>query len=325
MRILLVSNHTYPASGIHSAGRRPRTLPSGSGQHIHDLLARGLAALGHEVFYLLQPGVAEPLPANITAVSDSLPYVDIIHGIAGMAGSAPGSLSADLLQGVPWVVTCHRGKNVQRSRDPVASWRWIFVSQTQAAAYGSNRFVPNGIDPAEYCYAEKKEAYFLFMAGMNYYREKGLHTALQLSQKMQFDLVVAGTSNETQRIQEVSALCGKYQAHYVGDVRGGEKAKLLAAAKALIFPTQQPEGCPLVIAESLMSGTPVIASSEAACSEMVCSEVGFICRTEQDYMDAVQDIGKIPSSVCREYAIEKYHYLRMAEDYVKEYQKEMNV
>ncbi len=174
MRILLVSDHKYPASGSHGVGLCPRALPSGSGQHIHDLLAQGLAKLEHEVFYLLKEGAAEPLPTNITAVSETVPCVDIVHGID------PFLVAADLTQPGPCVVSRHAGKNSYDPQPITTVDNWIFVSQTQAAAYGSNRFVYNGIDPAAYIYSEKKEDYYLFMAGMNNYKDKGIERALAL-------------------------------------------------------------------------------------------------------------------------------------------------
>ena len=56
MRILLSSEHSYPAFGPVGSGLHPRTYPSGSGFWIHDLLMKGLAELGHDVFYLLPRG-----------------------------------------------------------------------------------------------------------------------------------------------------------------------------------------------------------------------------------------------------------------------------
>jgi len=47
MRILLASEHRYPAFGTVGSGLHPRTYPSGSGYWIHDMLMKGLAELGH--------------------------------------------------------------------------------------------------------------------------------------------------------------------------------------------------------------------------------------------------------------------------------------
>ena len=62
MRILLSSEHRYPAFGAVGSGLHPRTYPSGSGFWIHDMLMKGLTELGHEVFYFLPHGAAVPLP-----------------------------------------------------------------------------------------------------------------------------------------------------------------------------------------------------------------------------------------------------------------------
>ena len=62
MRILLASEHRYPAFGTVGSGLHPRTYPSGSGFWIHDMLMKGLIELGHEVFYFLADGAAMPLP-----------------------------------------------------------------------------------------------------------------------------------------------------------------------------------------------------------------------------------------------------------------------
>jgi len=78
----------------------------------------------------------------------------------------------------------------------------------------------------------------------------------------------------------------------------------------------------MVIAEALMSGTPVIASPRGPCPEMVTPEVGFICEVWEDYVRAVNDIGSIRPEDCRRRAFAKYHYLVMARGYIAEYHAE---
>ena len=92
-----------------------------------------------------------------------------------------------------------------------------------------------------------------------------------------------------------------------------------AGAKALLFPTKLNEAFGLVIAEALMSGTPVICSNHGACPEIVSPETGFVCRDRQDYLDAIDHLGTIQPEACRTRAIRDFHYLRMAGDYVREY------
>jgi glycosyltransferase involved in cell wall biosynthesis len=205
----------------------------------------------------------------------------------------------------------------------VTTENWIFVSHTLARLHGRTRFVLNGIDPDTCIYSEQKRDYFLFMSSMDWEMKKGLDIALSLAARHGIKLVVAGTGNNYKRIMRITSLCREIGAEYVGDVRGKRKAELLAGAKAFLFPTRIDEAFGLGMVEALMSGTPVICSDKGACREIITSDVGFICRYETDYLNAIRNLGLISPRVCREKAMRDFHYLRMAQDYVAEYEKEI--
>jgi glycosyltransferase involved in cell wall biosynthesis len=76
--------------------------------------------------------------------------------------------------------------------------------------------------------------------------------------------------------------------------------------------------------EALMSGTPVICSNRGACPEIISPDVGFVCRSAEEYANAVEQIEAIQPHACRDKAMREYHYLRMAADYAIEYEKERN-
>lgn len=321
MRLLLSSDHRYPAFEEIGSGRHPKLFPSGSAYLVHDLLARGLAELGHDVFYLLREGATAPLPAGVTLVSDPIPDADILHTVA----YHDEDLSAEKQSSqTPWVTTCHldleaRGKERSQTTD-----NWIFVSQTLAHLHGSRRYVLNGIDPEEYIYSESKDDYFLFMSAMDWGMEKGLEAVLDLSHRIGFELVVAGTALDYEIINNVTGMCSKVNARYVGDVRGNEKAELLAGARGFLFPTRVNEAFGLGMVEAMMSGTPVICSDRGACPELISPEVGFVCSNDNDFVTAIHDVHTISSAACREKALKEFHYLRMAADYVVEYEKEIS-
>jgi glycosyltransferase involved in cell wall biosynthesis len=71
-----------------------------------------------------------------------------------------------------------------------------------------------------------------------------------------------------------------------------------------------------------MSGTPVIASHLGVCPEIVTPDTGFVCMTDADYSAALEKIDTIRPAACRERALREYHYLRMARDYVAQYEYE---
>jgi glycosyltransferase involved in cell wall biosynthesis len=321
MRVLISSSHRYPALNEAGSGLRPKPVPSGSGFLVHDLLVKGLAELGHEVFYLLRKGADKPLPGGVTLISEPGVEVDVLHTISDR--------DEDLVQArqslrKAWVTTCHIDpKAFGIERGPTTE-NWIFVSRTLAELHGRNRYVLNGIDPQEYIFSESKDDYFLFMSTMNWGMKKGLDVALSLSSQMGFKLIVAGTGQDDESINRVAELCARIGAEYVGDVRGEKKAELLAGAKGFLFPTKLDEAFGLGMAEALMSGTPVICSDRGACPEIISPDVGFVCSNENDYREAINQIARISPKACRDKAMKEYHYMRMASDYVTEYQKEID-
>jgi len=321
MRVLLSASHRYPADDDHGVGLRPRPMPSGSGGHIHDLIARGLAELGHDVSYLLWQGAGEPLPPGVRLVAEPDVGCDLYH--ASLYGTfEPDPIGAWFeARHRPWVATCHLDR-LSRGLDrrPLPA-RTIFVSPSLARAHGSTRFVWNGLDPDRYVEGASPRDYLLFVAALDWAHDKGLDIAIDVARRTSQRLLVAGTARTREMLDAVTAAFGAPHVEFLGDVRGAAKARLYAGARALVCPSRLNEGCPLTIIEALMSGTPVIASGEGACPEMVTPEVGAVCRTIEEYVRAIEEVGRIPPAACRRYAIDRYHYRRMVADYLREYQQ----
>jgi glycosyltransferase involved in cell wall biosynthesis len=293
----------------------------GGGYVVHDNLAKGLAQLGHEVFYLLA-GAEEPLPPEVTLVSGFVPDVDILHHYNSQWVCDPDFLNYRKSFHMPWVATCHSDPRSWQWNGPIPD-NWIFVSQTLAQSHSKNRSVLNGIDPSEYTYAETKGDYFLFISNFRRNTDKGLDIALSLSEAIGFKLVVAGPCLDYWTVELIEDMCARAPATYIGDVRGERKAELFAGAKALLFPTKMNEAFGLVMAEALVSGTPVICSDRGACPELISPDVGFVCRDMEEYAEAIRNVENISPGMCRDKALKEYHYLRMAADYVREYEKEI--
>jgi len=320
MRVLLSSTHRYPAFGESGSGLHPKAFPSGSSFYIHDLLAQGLGELGHEVFYVLRNGADAPAPTGVTLVSEPVSDAHILHTITFRDEDL---IAARQSRGQPWVATCHLDLKARGMERRPVTGNWIFVSRTLAQSHDSNRYVLNGIDPSRYIYSETKDDYFLFMSTMDWGAEKGLDEVLSLSAEIGFKLVIAGTGKDYESIGRVAEMCRQVGAEYVGDVKGQRKAELLAGAKAFLFPTKVVEAFGLGMVEALMSGTPVICSDRGACPEIISADVGFVCRNRDELVAAVKSVNEIPPRACREKAIRNFHYLRMAADYVAEYEKEI--
>lgn len=310
MRIYLSSSHTYPAKVSGTAS-----------QHITDLLAKGLAELGHDVFYDLRENeILEPPPKGVNLVNKRIWDVDVLHV------QDVGPFNSFDSCGKPWVRTFHApfGNHVVPS--DFGKNNIIFVSQFHAKCFGSQRYVYNSIEPNDFIYSETKDDRFIFLVcGLERAILKGLGLALVLVQELGIKLVVAGSSKDDFYQRQFAAMCREQGVEFVGEIRGKQKAELIAGAKALLAPTSIPEPFGLVVAEALISGTPVICSDRGAFPELVSSEVGFVCSKFNEYVKAVENINTISPQVCRQKALKNFHYLRMAADYVKEYEKEMKI
>lgn len=308
MRIYISSNHQYPAK-----------ISGTASQHTTDLLAKGLGELGHDVFYdLRQNEILEPLPDSVNWVKERMFDVDILQ-----PQDVPPSASFDS-GGKPWVRTFQAPFGNHDVAD-LSKENWIFVSRSHAHSYNCDRYVHNSIDPAEFIYSETKDDYFLFLVcGLERAVLKGFGLALLLAQELGIKLVIAGSSKSEFYQRQFAAMCREQKVEFVGEVRGQQKAELIAGAKALLAPTLIDEPFGLVVPEALISGTPVICSDRGAFPALVSSDVGFICRQYQEYVTAVERVNQISPQACREKALRDFHYLKMAADYVKEYEIEIS-
>lgn len=313
MRILLVSNHHYPSSKKVGTGKGITAFPSGSSHHQHDLLARGLAEKGHTVFYHVNFDENQIADEGVQLVNEYLEDIDIVHI---SARNAPNTLLHYQAIGIPVIATNHL-----YVKDEIPPTKWVHVSKLMADLYKTEDYNWCGLDPDDYIYQEDKEDYILFMSDISRYEKKGLRTALELTSKLNKKLVVAGSSRNMNDILEVEALCDEYNALYVGDVRGEQKAKWFAGATAFISPSTYMETFGITLVEALFSGTPVICSDKGAYSEIISSEVGFVCANEEEYVNALENVKEIRPEDCRSYAMKHFHYSKNTENYIRIYQK----
>lgn len=307
MRILVHSKHIYPARNGGPGGGR-----------VFDHLIKGLAELGHEVIYYLKDELAAPLPENVQHTRNPQWNADIYHI------RSDSELACELIKRrLPWVATCHTDPAVWGLPRSAVRKNWIAVSNTLAKSLKNKRFVLNGIDPTELVFNHNKNRYLLFVSTLRLAWKKGLREAIELAQASNYRLYVAGSDPDLNLVNQVRKETEDAGMIFLGEISGQQKSALFANARALLFPTKINEAFGLVMAEALMSGTPVVCSSYGACSELVKPHVGFVCHTKEDYLHSIESAEKISARECREYAMEKFHYLRMAKDYVSEYKKEL--
>jgi glycosyltransferase involved in cell wall biosynthesis len=301
VRVLLTSASRYPA----------RRGGNGSSR-VHDALAKGLAELGHDVLYSVRDGYAAALPPGVVAADRTTADADIYHFNDYPYSGVPPP------PGKPWLRTFHAPVEQSAELRPLMSEHFVFVSKAQATSYAFDRYVWNGIDPEEFVYSETKSDDFLFLVSdLSRAETKGLSIAVAIAEHLGTRLYVGANIDIPPPIQSPNVF-------YIGTVCDAEKAELLARSRALLFPTQMTESFGLVIAEALISGTPVIASRYGSPPELIAPDTGFTCDTLEEYFAASERLDDISPAACRRHALSEFHYRRMASRYVDEYSKEIS-
>lgn len=83
-----------------------------------------------------------------------------------------------------------------------------------------------------------------------------------------------------------------------------------------------PEPFGLVMIESMACGTPVIAFRNGAVEEVMEDGVtGFVCDTVDEAVDRVSRVEELSRSRCRERFEERFSVSRMADDYLRIYER----
>ncbi len=288
MKICKVNNYTAPARDSQGT------------QRVLEALGRQLTKEGHEVSLLINKGSATDFGKVVERIPDD---VDVVH----YHGGFPEEYGQDRRKGV-WISTVHGGG--QDSPSETAEKReWknnlVFVSDFCAKRCESQTYIHNCVQEEDFPYREKKDDYFLWMAGTDWGEEKGLFSSLMFAKKMGFKLKIAGGGKNRAIIDEIKKNCDS-KIQYLGFVNGKEKAELLAGAKGLLMIGSILDACPVNVLEAFACGTPVVAKNKGSHPEIVKKDVGFVCDTAPQITKAIFEIEKIKPEACRNYYLQNF-------------------
>lgn len=185
--------------------------------------------------------------------------------------------------------------------------------------------VYNGIDTSAYRFYPKPSdpPYLAFLGRLS--PEKGTHLAIEIAKRSGWTLKIAGKIDAVDveyYETEIKPHIDGEQIQYLGEANHVQKNILLGNAVATLFPITWREPFGLVMIESMVSGTPVIAMKLGSTSEVIAHEqTGFLCSSVEECLQALQRIPEIDRAKCRQHVEENFSVQRMTDGYEAVYQK----
>jgi glycosyltransferase involved in cell wall biosynthesis len=185
--------------------------------------------------------------------------------------------------------------------------------------------VYNGIDTSAYRFYPKPSdpPYLAFLGRLS--PEKGTHLAIEIAKRSGWTLKIAGKIDAVDveyYETEIKPHIDGEQIQYLGEANHVQKNILLGNAVATLFPITWREPFGLVMIESMVSGTPVIAMKLGSTSEVIAHEqTGFLCSSVEECLQALQRIPEIDRAKCRQHVEENFSVQRMTDGYEAVYQQ----
>ena len=245
---------------------------------------------------------------------------DLVHS------NSQAVVALSKLCSLPILHTLHHDRDDELSRmyalHPHVSRVAISCSQAAREPASAHHVVLHGLDPSRF-EPRPDDGYLLFLG--RYSSVKAPHLAIDVATRANLPIVMAGRSHdepgdETYHERELAKRFDLPHVLEVGPVGGAVKQRLLAGARAVVFPIQWEEPFGLVMIEAMLSGVPVIALRRGSVGEVVDEgKTGFICDTVDDMARAAASAHLLDRAVVRAHAVRRFSAARMANDYLAVY------
>ena len=333
---------------IAHVGPLATTIPApknGSVELITALLTDGLLELGHEVTlfstgrtqtkaklhatfpvgYTEDPHALWPWEMvelmNLSAACERWQDFDLIHY---QGTYYPLSIVFSKLVPIPIVQTLHH----QPFPAQVAMWQryrdthYVAISNYQASALtglNSVTTVMHGLDTSNFVFGDAPDDYLVFLG--RFTPGKGVLQAIEIARRTGKQLLMAAPDCDYYRASIAPHVDGKL-IRYVGELDFHEKTRLLAGARALLYPVQEGEPFGLVLVEAMACGTPVVALNRGAVPEIVQQGVsGYAFDTLDELVAGLPRVYDLDRGRVRKDAVERFDVSLMVRGYEALYRK----
>ena len=292
-------------------------------------LAAGLAQSGHEITLWAAPGShvtgrVEPFGregewtrwSNLRNTSRlavrflSRPRrFDVVHNFGRLAYLAP-ILPQNVAKVQTYMRTVNPENMVTARRLGARRLHYTAVSaairDTGRPGGGDWSVIYNCAAPSRYPFVagtDPNRAPLVFLGRLD--RCKGAHHAITVAERLQRRLVIAGNVSPLAHEQEyfereIQPRVDGQLVSYIGPVDDRQKKALLGSAAAMLMPIEWEEPFPVVLPESMLCGTPLIAFRRGGVPEGIeHGRTGFLCNTVDEMTVLTGRLAEIDRAVVR--------------------------
>ena len=202
------------------------------------------------------------------------------------------------------------------------------IRDTGAPGGGNWSVIFNCAVPARYAFAGATDAAtapLVFLGRLD--RCKGVHHAIAVARRLQRRLIIAGNISplaheQAYFDQEIKPQLDGELVSYVGAVGDAAKQTLLGGAAAMLLPIEWEEPFPVVLPESMLCGTPLIAFRRGGVPEGIDhGRTGFLCETVDEMTALVARLPELDRAAVRAEAVRRFSDAAIASEYESLYQQ----
>jgi glycosyltransferase involved in cell wall biosynthesis len=161
-------------------------------------------------------------------------------------------------------------------------------------------------------------------------RIKGVHHAITVAERLGRRLIIAGNISPLAHEQayfeaEIKPRIDGRLVTYIGPVGDEAKQALLGGAAAMLMPIEWEEPFPVVLPESMLCGTPLIAFARGGVPEGIDhGRTGFLCDNVDEMTALVARLPELDRAVVRVEAERRFSDSAIAADYLRLYEQLAN-
>lgn len=198
----------------------------------------------------------------------------------------------------------------------------VCISRAQARMLGDESLpvIYNGIEIEEIPFNDKPGDFFIVVGRMT--PGKGIAEAIRIAKKADVRLLIVGqiTSHlpwsEKYFSQEIQPQIDGDRIRHIERLPHDQLMRTVGQAKGFLFPSQWEEPFGLAVGEAMAAGTPVLAYPRGSMPELVKhGESGYLLRTEDEMVEAIQWIERLDRQRCREWVQENFSVEQMVNGY----------